>query len=97
MPTVKTTINVDEETWDNFKRSVSSGGGSLRSLSEAVEEAIRCFDTGGLLGGFMAAMGMEGGFPSLREVEGGRPRPGTSAGEAVRAMRDERAGRIPGH
>jgi hypothetical protein len=50
-----------------------------------------------MLGDFMAAMGMEGGFPSLREVEGGRPRPGTSAGEAVRAMRVERAGRIPGH
>jgi hypothetical protein len=97
MPKVKITINVDEETWDNFKRAFSSSRGSLRSLSEAVEEAIRSFDTVGILACFMAAMGMEGGLPSLRDVKGGRPRPGTSAGEAVRAMRDERAGRILGH
>jgi len=97
MPKVKITINVDEETWGNFKRAFSSSQGSLRSLSKAVEEAIRCFDTGGMLMSFMAAMGMEEGFPAPEEVEGGRPRPGTSAGETVRAMRNERACRIHGY
>jgi len=97
MPTVKTTINIDEETWDRFKKTVASSGGSLRNLSGAVEEAIRSFNTGEILGDFMEVMEIVGGFPSLKEVEGSRPMADTSAGEAVRAIRDERAERLPGY
>ena len=88
MTTVKTTINIDEETWNRFKSAVSSRQGSARNLNGAVEEAIRSFDTEGLLSAFMEAMGIEaGGHPSLREVERSRPRLETSAGETVRRMR----------
>lgn len=97
MPTVKTTINIDEETWDRFKKTVSSSGGSLRNLSGAVEEAIRSFNTGEILRDFMEAREIDGEFPSLKEVEGSRPMADTSAGEAVRAIRDERAERLPGY
>jgi len=96
--TTKTTINIDEETWNRFKKAVSSRQGSLRNLSGAVEEAIRTFDTEELVKALMEATGIEpGGFPSLREVEDGRPRLATSAGETVRAMRDERDARVSGH
>lgn len=98
MTTTKTTINIDEETWNRFKRAVSSSQGSLRNLSGAVEEAIRAFDTEEIVRAFMEATGIEpGGFPSLREVEEGRPRLVTPAGETVRAMRDERDARVSGH
>ena len=98
MTSVKTTINIDEETWKRFKRTVSSRYGGIRNLSGAVEEAIKCFNTEGLLSRFMemAGIGM-GAYPSLKEVEERRPKPGTSAGEVVRAMRDERVARISGH
>ena len=97
MTTVKTTINIDEETWNRFKSTVSSRQGSARNLSGAVEEAIRSFDTEGLLSAFMEAMGIEaGGHPSLREVERSRPRLETSAGETVRRMRGDRGTCIPG-
>ena len=47
---------------------------------------------------YIARAGFEGGrYPSLREVEEGRPRLETSAGETVRAMRDERDERVSGH
>jgi hypothetical protein len=98
MTVTKTTINIDEETWNRFKRTVSTRQGNLRKLSGTVEEAIRAFDTEELVRAFMEATGIEpGGFPSLREVEEGRPRLDTSAGEAVRAMRDERDARVSGH
>lgn len=98
MTTVKTTINIDEETWNRFKRAVSSRQGSLRNLSGAVEEAIKAFDTEELMNAFMGAMGIETGrYPSLNEVEEGRPRSVTSAGETVRVMRDERDARLSGH
>jgi hypothetical protein len=98
MTTVKTTINIDEETWNRFKKVVSSNQGSLRNLSNAVEEAIRCFNTDELLARFMEMMNIDlGGYPSLSEVEGGRPKLETSAGETVRAMRDERDIRVSGY
>lgn len=95
MTTVKTTINIDEDTWNRFKKAVSSNQGSLRNLSSAVEEAIRCFNTDELLESFMEMRGIERGrYPSLREVEGSRPKLETSAGKAVREIRDERDARI---
>lgn len=98
MTTVKTTINIDEETWNRFKKTVSSRYGGIRNLSGAVEEAIKCFNTEELLSQFMETAGIDmGAYPSLRDVEERRPKPGTSAGEVVRAMRDERVARISGY
>ena len=98
MATVKTTINVDEETWNRFKRSVTSRYGSIRSLSDAVEEAIKCFNIEELLEMFVKQAGIEvESYPSLREVEERRPKLATSAGEEVRAMREERVASISGH
>jgi len=98
MKSVKTTVNIDEETWKQFKKTVSSRYGSIRNLSGAVEEAIKCFNTEELLSIFIEKAGIDAGmFPSLKEVKERRPKRGTSAGEIVRAMRDERVARISGH
>jgi len=98
MNTIKTTINIDEATWNEFKKTVSSRYGSIRKLSSAVEEAIQCFNTAELLKRFTGLMGIDAGlYPSIREVEKRRPKLEASAGEAVRAMRDEREARISGH
>lgn len=96
--TVKTTINIDEETWRRFKDTVSSHQGSLRNLSNAVEEAIKCFNTNSILEQFAEEMGIKtGAYPSLREVEENRPRLGTSAAKEVREMRDGRNAHLPRH
>ena len=55
MTTVKTTIVVDEETWTEFKKVVSSRYGGLRKLSFAVEEAIKCFNAPELLRSFSSS------------------------------------------
>jgi hypothetical protein len=95
---IKTTINVDKETWNEFKRTVSSRYGSVRNLSSAVEEAIQSFNTVELLNRFVEQKGIEiEVFPSVREIEEKRPKLESSAGEAVREMRDEREARISGH
>lgn len=97
MGIVKTTIVIDEETWNEFKRSVSSRYGSLRMTSLAVEEAIKCFNAVNLLRSFSSAMGLvTSAYPSVREVEERRPKMGTLAGEEVREMRDERQARLSG-
>lgn len=95
MKTVKTTINIDEETWNEFKKTVSSRYGSIRKLSSAVEEAIQSFNTAELLNRFSGLMGIDTStYPSVREIKEKRPRLEVSAGETVRAMRDEREARL---
>jgi len=95
---IKTTLNVDEETWNEFKRAVSSRYGSVTNLSSAVEEAIKSYNTVGLLNRFVEQKGIDlGVFPSIREIEERRPKLDTSTGKAVREMRDEGEARISGH
>ncbi|MBS7643919.1 hypothetical protein KEJ26_05035 [Candidatus Bathyarchaeota archaeon] len=95
---VKTTILINEATWEEFKKFVSSRYGSLRMTSLAVEEAIKCFNAVGLLRSFSKAIGLETDvYPSIREVQERRPRLGTLAGEEVRGMRDERQTRLSRH
>ena len=97
MGTVKTTIVIDEETWNKFKKSVSSRYGGLRKISFAVQEAIKCFNAVELLNSFSDVMGLVTGvYPSIREVKSRRPKLDTSAGEVVRGMRDEREACISG-
>ena len=95
MGVVKTTLVIDEETWNEFKRSVSSRYGSLKKVSFAVEEALRSFNTIELLEDFSKSKGFViNTYPSLREVEERRPKLKTSAGEEVRRLRDERQARL---
>jgi len=97
MATVKTTIVVDEETWTEFKKVVSSRYGGLRKLSFAVEEAIRCFNAPDLMRSFSSSVGLDTStYPSSNEVKSRRPKLNTSSAEAVRKMRDEREARISG-
>lgn len=97
MGTVKTTIVIDEETWNEFKRSVSSRYGSPRKTSLAVEEAIKCSNAVELLKNFSSAMGLVAdAYPSVREIEERRPKLETSAGEEVREIRDGRQARLSG-
>jgi len=97
MVTVKTTIVVDEKAWTEFKKVVSSRYGGVRKLSSAVEEAIRCFNAAEMLNSFSSSVGLDTSvYPSIREVKARRPKLGTSAGEVVRKMRDERGTRISG-
>ena len=98
MNKIKTTINIDEETWNEFKKMVSSRYGSIRKLSYAVEEAIQGFNTADLLNRFTKRMGIEVRvYPSLKEIKERRPKLETSAGKAVRAMRNEREASISRH
>ena len=95
MTSVKITINIDEETWNRFKRAVYT---RLKNLSGAVEEAIKAFDMEELMSAYMKARGIDTRrYPSLREVEEGKPRLKTSAGVPVRTMRDERDVGASGH
>lgn len=95
--TVKTTIVIDEETWTEFKKVVSSNYGGLRRLSFAVEEAIKCFNAADLLKSFSSIIGTGTSIhPSSNEIKGRRPKLRTSSAEVVRKMRDEREARISG-
>ncbi len=97
MGTIKTTIVVDEETWTEFKKAVSSKYGRFRKLSFAVEEAIKCFNLVELLKSFSSSIKLDTSIhPSSVEVKSRRPRLDTSSAEAVRKMRDERQTRISG-
>lgn len=49
MTAVKATINIREEVWEEFKRTVNSRYGGARSLSQVVEEAIRGYNVVELL------------------------------------------------
>jgi len=95
MTTIKTTIVVDEETWTEFRKVVSSRYGGLRKLSFAVEEAIKCFNAPELMRSFSSSVGLEASiYPSSIEVKSRRPKLKTSSAEALRKMRDEREARI---
>ncbi|HEX9915913.1 MAG TPA: hypothetical protein VGB32_13440 [Candidatus Bathyarchaeia archaeon] len=95
--TVKTTINIDEEVWEEFKRTVDRNYGGSRNLSKVVEEAIRNYNTLELLREAAKALNIEpGAYPSSTEVETNRPSAeGTS--RLVREMRDDREARLHGH
>jgi hypothetical protein len=97
MGVVKTTIVVDEETWNAFRKFVSSRYGSSRMLSFAVEEALKSSNVVDMLVRFCEAIRLKADeYPSVRDVERRRPKLDTSAGTGIRGMRDERQTRILG-
>ena len=95
--TVKTTINIDEKVWEEFKRTVDRRYGGSRNLSKVVEEAISNYNTLELLREAAKALRIEPGeYPSSAEVETTRPSAeGTS--RLVKEMRDDREARLHGH
>jgi len=95
--TVKTTVNIDEDVWEEFKRTVDRRYGGTRNLSKVVEEAISNYNTLELLRDAARALNVEPGeYPSSTEVETIRPSV-DGASMIVREMRDEREARLHGH
>jgi len=90
MTTVKTTITISEEVWEEFKRTLNSSYGGSRSLSQVVEEAIRSYKVVEMLKVSAGDLGVEiDEYPSSSEVEARRPRfPGSSA-RILREIRKE--------
>lgn len=92
---IKTTIVIDEETLNEFRRFVSSKYGSSRMTSAAVEEALKSFNAIEYLKSFSDAMKLEiTAYPSAKEVKERRPKLRTSSAKEVREMRDERQNRL---
>ena len=96
MNSVKTTINVDEETLKEFKKTASSRYGGSRKLSLAIEEAIKNYNTTTILTNYAKREGITlEAIPWSKEIMDRRPTVDCSAGKELRAMRDERAASIP--
>ena len=96
MCSVKTTVNVDEETMREFKKMTSSRYGGSRKLSQALEEAMRNYNTTAVLTRYAKRESiLLDALPSSREIIDRRPSVDGSAGVEVRAMRDERAAGVP--
>ena len=95
MTTIKTTITISGEVWEEFKRTVNSRYGGSRSLNQVVEEAIRRYNVVEMLRESAGDLGVEiGGYPSSGEVEAGRPTvPGSSA-RVLKKIRDGREARV---
>jgi predicted CopG family antitoxin len=88
MTTIKTTITISEEVWEEFKRTVNLRYGGSRSLSQVVEEAIRIYNVVEMFWGSAGDLGVEiGGYPSSSEVEARRP---TFPGSSARILREIR-------
>ena len=96
MGPVKTTINVDEEALREFKKAASIRYGTSRKLSLAVEEAMRNYNTTTILTEYARREGIPlEPLPSSREIMDRRPAVDGSAGNELRAMRDERQASVP--
>jgi len=92
---VKTTVNIDEETLKEFKRNALARYGGSRKLSLAIEDSLKNFNTTTVLVGYAKSENiLLEVLPSSREVVDRRPRVDRSAGDELRAMRDERTAGI---
>lgn len=96
MTVVKTTINIDEKVWDEFKKTVNNRYGGLRNLSGAVESAIRNYNMVEVLRESASKLGVDPEYPSSREVEQRRPTVTVSSSDVLREMRDGRQSRLYG-
>ena len=89
---MKTTVNIDEETLKEFKNMVTSRFGSSRKLSQAIEDSMKNYNTvSTLLEYSKREKILIGSIPSSKEIMDRRPVVDGSAGDELRAMRDERA------
>jgi len=97
MTTVKTTVNLDEGVWEEFKRAVSSRYGGTRNLSGVVEYAISNYNMVRLLRDSAKAIGLNvEEYPSSSEVEEKRPSVSVDSASILREMRDGRQTRLHG-
>ena len=97
MTTIKTTINIDEKVWEEFKRTVNNRYGSSRNLSKIVEEAISSYNVVETLQTSAKELGVETTeYPSSSEVELRRPAVEAGSAKVIREMRDVRDTRILG-
>ncbi len=97
MRKVKSTLLVDEDLWNEFKRLVVAKHGSMRMVSAEVEEAISGFTTTRLLNQLARMVGLKvEKYPSSDEVKRLRKRVEASSADVLRAMRDEREKAVSG-
>ena len=96
MTVVKTTVNIDEKVWEEFKRTVSNRYGGLRNLSGAVENAIRNYNMVEVLRESSSKLGINPEYPSSREVEQRRPSIPVESSDVLREMREGRQSRLHG-
>ena len=88
----RTTINVDEEILREVKKTVASRSRGNRNLSQAIEEAMRNYNTTSALISYVKAEGIPiDTLPSFSEVVDRRQSVDWSDGAEVREMRGERA------
>jgi len=94
---VKTTIVIDEETMNEFRRFISSRYRSSRTTSSAVEEAIKSLNAVEYLKNFSNLMKFDiTAYPSAKEVKEGRPKLRTSSAKEIREMRNGRKNHLSG-
>ena len=97
MGEVKTTIVLDEKVWSEFRNYVLSKYGSVRKLRLGVTEALKSFNSLGVLESLTNSMKVESTpYPSSKEVKARRPKAKVSAGRIIREMRDVRQTRLSG-
>ena len=95
MGSVKTTVNIDEETLKEFKNMATSRYGGSRKLSQAIEDSMKNYNTTSIIIGYAKREKiLIESIPSSREIMDRRPAVDWSAGRELRAMRDERAASI---
>ncbi len=92
---IKTTLALNGEVWEDFRKNVISRHGS-RKMSAGVDEALSAFNSLSLLADFSNTLKIGPiRFPSFDEIKARRPKASSSAGRIVREMRDDRQTRLP--
>jgi len=91
MGRVKSTLSIDKEVWEEFKRHVVAKYGNLRKLSVEAEEALSQYTSTRFLSESARLLGVTiKGYPSSQEVKANRSRVKVSASQIIREARDER-------
>ena len=92
---MKTTVNIDEETLKEFKNIATFRYGGSRKLSQAIEDSMKNYNTTSILIEYSKREKiLIESIPSSREIIDRRPAVDWSAGDELKAMRDERAAGI---
>jgi hypothetical protein len=95
LPTIKTTLVLDEKIWSEFRRFVEEAYGTTRKMSAGVEEALRSFTPAAVLEAFVSSAGFVlDSYPSSHEIVSHRPKVRASTARTIRQMRDERRKRL---
>lgn len=98
MSKTKTTVMLNDQLLKQFRDLAASKHGSSRMLSSEMEEALRAFSPLEVIRSLTTRLNIKiDQYPSLDEISRNRPQVASSAGKAVREMRDDRAERLLGH